>query len=132
MEQTKDRQIAAKWAFNLLKGNFCILDTETTGIDAKAQVCQIAVINSLGELLFESLVQPTHPIPESATAIHGITNAMVKDAPSFDQALVPLLRATGNRDVVIYNAEFDLRAIRQSFYPHKIWLAFPTSDRRQT
>lgn len=55
---------------------------------------------------------------------------MVQDAPYFDQVLLPLLRATGNRDVVIYNAEFDLKLIRQSLYPHKIWLAFPSSDQR--
>lgn len=128
---TKDRQIAAKWAHDLLKGNVCILDSETTGIDALAQICQIAVLGGDGSTLYSNLVKPLIPIPAAASAIHGITDEMVKDAPSMEQVLIPLLKVISNRDVVIYNAEFDLKVIKSSLRPYGIQIAFPTSDRRQ-
>lgn len=131
-QEISDRTAASQWAKNLLEqSNFCILDTETTGLDSTAEICQIAVLASSGETLLDTLVNPNQWIEPEATAIHGISNATVKGAPKFDQVLINLLKAVGNRDVIIYNAEFDLRLLRQSLRPYGIQLAFPTSDRRQ-
>ncbi|MCW3664158.1 3'-5' exonuclease, partial [Burkholderia cenocepacia] len=60
--------------------NFILLDTETTGLDESAEIVEIAVIDDAGNVLLNTLVKPKHPIPNSATAIHGITNAMVATA----------------------------------------------------
>lgn len=127
-----DSQAASDWAKDLLsRDNWCILDTETTGLGSNAEICQIAVIDHKGETLFDSLIQPTVEIEPGAIAIHGISNADVERAGGFHLHLTPLLQAIRNRDVVIYNAEFDLKLLRQSARPYGIWLAFPTSDRRQ-
>jgi DNA polymerase III subunit epsilon len=126
-----DRQNAAKWAYDLLqKRNWCVLDTETTGLANDDQICQIAIVSNDGQPLLNELVRPTIAISAQASAIHGITNEQVATAPSFDQLLIPILKAINNRDVVIYNEEFDLRMIRQSLRPYGVQLAFPTSDRR--
>jgi DNA polymerase III subunit epsilon len=126
-----DRQNAAKWAYDLLqKRNWCVLDTETTGLANDDQICQIAIVSNDGQPLLNELVRPTIAISDEASAIHGITNEQVATAPSFDQLLIPILQAVNNRDVVIYNEEFDLRMIRQSLRPYGVQLAFPTSDRR--
>jgi DNA polymerase III subunit epsilon len=126
-----DRENAAKWAYNLLqKRNWCVLDTETTGLGNDDQICQIAIASHDGQPLLNELVRPTIAISDEASAIHGITNEQVATAPSFDQLLIPILQAVNNRDVVIYNEEFDLRMIRQSLRPYGVQLAFPTSDRR--
>jgi DNA polymerase III subunit epsilon len=126
-----DRQNAAKWAYDLLqKRNWCVLDTETTGLGNDDQICQIAIASHDGQPLLNELVRPTIAISAQASAIHGITNEQVATAPSFDQLLIPILKAINNRDVVIYNEEFDLRMIRQSLRPYGVQLAFPTSDRR--
>src|SRR5690348_7546309 len=98
-----DQQKAAKWAFDLLQTEFCILDTETTGLGSTAEICQIAVIDRMNEVLFNSLVQPTCPIEPGAAAIHGITAKDVESAPTFEQVLIPLMRAIGKRDLIIYN-----------------------------
>ncbi len=131
MEQVRDRQIAAKWAHDLLKNNnFCVLDTETTGLDSAAEICQLAVLRADGVTLFDTLIRPSKPIPVQATKIHGITDEMVQAAPFFHESLISLLRAVGSQDLVIYNAEFDLKLLRQSARACGFHLAFPNSDWR--
>lgn len=122
---------AAKWAFDLMHKPFVILDTETTGLSRDAQIVQLAILASNGQVLLDSLVKPTIPIEHQATEIHQITNEMVATAPSIDGLLLPLLQAIADKDLVIYNADFDLRLIRQSFIPKGVYFAFPASDRRQ-
>lgn len=64
-------------------------DLETTGLDvSKDRIVQIAVvkINLAGEREEKKvMVNPTIPIPKEATAIHGITDEMVSDKPTFKQ-----------------------------------------------
>lgn len=127
-----DRQLAAKWAYDLLQRNdWCVIDTETTGLSGDAEIVQLAVVGADESVLLQTLVKPTVPIDPKAAAVHGITEQALLNAPRFDAVLVPLLQAVGHRDVLIYNAEFDLRLIRQSVKPYGMQLAFPTSDRRQ-
>ena len=59
------------------------LDTETTGLELKDEIVEIAIIDKNGLVLIDSLIKPKQPIPDSATAIHHISNEMVKDSPTF-------------------------------------------------
>lgn len=62
-------------------------DTETTGVrPEKDRIVEIAAFDPVRNKTFTTLVNPGIPIPEEATAIHGITNEMVMDAPSFAEA----------------------------------------------
>lgn len=110
--------------FDVLKrGNYLVLDTETTGLDKGAEIASIAVVGSNGLTLLDTLVHPTKPIPSDATAIHGITNEMVKSALPFPSELLANLLA--DRDVVIYNAQYDVGMLYQSTehagLPHVDW-----------
>jgi DNA polymerase-3 subunit epsilon len=126
----RDKYFATKWARKILSdNNWCILDTETTDLQ-QAEIVQIGII-SPEHPGWQTLVKPTTSISQEAIAIHGITNESVADAPTFDQVFLKLMRRIGSRDVIIYNADFDLRAIKNSLRVHGIQLAFPTSDRRQ-
>ncbi len=61
-------------------------DTETTGVKPeKDRIIEIAAYDPLEDRSFVSLVNPKMPIPAESTAITGITDAMVQDAPGFDQ-----------------------------------------------
>jgi DNA polymerase-3 subunit epsilon len=100
--------------------DWVILDTETTGISPQDEVVQIAVIAPDGEALLDTLVRPTRPIPSQATLIHGITDADVADAPSFPAVYARLKEVIAGKTVIIYNAPFDVRLIRQTLATHKL------------
>lgn len=126
-----DRQQAIDWAKQLLeRDHFCILDTETTGLSNTDQICQLGLIDSSGNPLINTLVNPTVCVNPEATLIHGITDRMLANAPTFEEVFLQLWRVLGNRDLVIYNVEFDIRLIKQSLKPYGYQLAIPTSDRR--
>ncbi len=93
---------------------FVILDTETTGIDYRAQIVQIGIVNADGSILVDSYVRPTIAIPPNSTAIHGITDDMVRDAPTMTEIAPAIREAISGRCVIVYNAEYDMRLLRQS------------------
>ncbi len=59
-------------------------DTETTGIRSdRDRIIEIAAFNPVHNRTFCKLVNPGQPIPKEATAVHGITDEMVMNEPSF-------------------------------------------------
>lgn len=86
-----------------------ILDTETTDLDG--YLVEIAIIDTAGEVLFNSRVNPQHPIGQEAQRIHHITEADLADAPTFAQIRDDLARACNGRRIWTYNADFDCRII---------------------
>lgn len=111
--QTSDQEQASVMASNWLL-NCHILDTETTGLDDKAEIVEISIIDQLGNVVFDSLVKPLQPIPAEATAIHGITNDMVATAPSWADIHDDVCRIVSNTPLVIYNADYDMRLMAQT------------------
>lgn len=101
----KDRSII--WARRLLKREFVILDSETTGLKLDAEACQIAVLSCAGEVLVDTLIKPSKPIPAEATAIHGIDNEMVESAPKFRAVISELENWLAGRVCVVYNVGYD-------------------------
>lgn len=101
-------------ARQLLAQNPVFLDTETTGLGRQAEIVEIAIVDTNGMVLFESLVRPVRPIPADVYAIHGISNDMVRTAPLWNQVWSQARQFVENRVVAIYNAEFDLRLMQQS------------------
>ncbi len=105
---------------NLNEIRFACLDTETTGLSPETggKICEIAVSVSLGGRVvdeFSTLLNPGIPISPEVTAIHGITNEMVKNAPSFADVLPRLLGLLDNSVIVAHNADFDIAFIRAEF-----------------
>jgi len=114
-DTTARRTDCAETARSWLDEHPVFLDTEATGTDDYAEICEIAVIAPNGEVMIDELVRPSRPIPLSATDVHGISDADVEDAPTM-RDLEPeleeiLLMGT---PCCIYNADFDTRLLRQS------------------
>ena len=101
--------VARRW----IKKNYCIVDTETTGLGKDAQIVEIAIVDCRGNTLLDTLVKPTIAIPAEATSIHGITNEMVADAPTWLEVLPRIVELVGYCWIA-YNASFDERMIEQS------------------
>lgn len=91
-----------------------ILDTETTGLGDSAEIVEIAIIRADGTILLNRLVKPSRPIPAAATAIHGITDADVNDAPTWPELWPQVKAIISHRTVIAYNAPFDQDMIAQS------------------
>jgi len=94
--------------------NCLVLDTETTGLSGLAEIIEIAVIDAGGKVLLNTLVRPSKPIPADATAIHGITNEMVSDAPTWPEISAQVHALIAGKLTVTYNAEYDLRLLMQT------------------
>jgi len=83
MHLEQNRIQAIQIAKAKITGRPLYLDTETTGLGPTDQVVEIAILDPEGDPLVESLVRPTINIPPDAVAIHGITDEMVREAPSW-------------------------------------------------
>lgn len=95
------------------KGDFVVLDTETTGL-FNAEIVQIAVIDSHDTVLLDTLVKPVNRIPQDVIRIHGITNERVADAPTWADVTKQVEAILHGRDVVVYNAVFDRKMLHTS------------------
>ena len=94
------------------------LDTETTGLDPTDQIVEICIADDSGQVLVDSLVKPTSSIPFSARLIHGITDEMVQTAPAWRELWPQIEAVLTDRRIAIYNAEFDLRLMKQTHRQH--------------
>ncbi|MFQ6103079.1 MAG: exonuclease domain-containing protein [Candidatus Glassbacteria bacterium] len=89
-------------------------DTETTGLSPILdRVVEIGAVkfNSRGEHLgeFQILINPGVPIPPEVSAVHGITNEEVRNAPPMEEILPGFIEFLGTTDTVLlaHNASFD-------------------------
>lgn len=93
------------------------IDTETTGLDARSdRIVQIGLVaidrgRLAPETVWERLVDPRVPIPSSSTAIHRITNAMVRQAPAFPEAWREAASHIRERILIGYSVGFDLAVL---------------------
>lgn len=99
----------------LITNNTVILDTETTGLDEKAEIVEISIIDLKGNVLLDTLIKPKRKIPVDVIKIHGITNEMVSNAPTWEEIYKDFRKIVKSVDLVlIYNERYDKRLIKQT------------------
>jgi DNA polymerase-3 subunit epsilon len=103
-----------------LKRPVVFLDIETTGINvASDRVVEISLLKISPdgtEQWMTSRVNPGMPIPAKATAIHGISDADVADAPAFREIAKRLASFLDGCDIAGYNSmKFDIPVIAEEF-----------------
>src|SRR5579862_3701990 len=78
-----DHAAASRWAAEVLADPAAVvLDTETTGL-GEDYIVEIAVLDTAGRTLLDTLVNAQVPIPAEASAIHGIEDQDVAGSPVF-------------------------------------------------
>jgi DNA polymerase III subunit epsilon len=114
LNQSQPSQGATLRAKEALLQKPVFLDTETTGLDNRSEIIEIAILDSDGSILFNSLIKPLNPIPLAASQIHGISNEMVINAPRWFVIWEQIRGIFFDSLIGIYNDEFDLRMIEQT------------------
>ncbi len=100
--------INVKFPHELFKDGFLVLDLETTGFPAPdVGIVEIAIMSHEGEILVNTLINPRRLIPPRASKIHGIYDADVVNAKTFDEIYPELVTLLSSRYVVAYNASFE-------------------------
>lgn len=113
MSKEKALQVRKSWLNN--KTQYCIVDTETTGLGKTDKVVEIAIIDLDGKILLNTLVNPNKKIHWAAEKVHGISDSMVQNAPDVREIARKVNEILKNRIMIAYNAKFDARMIKQSF-----------------
>jgi len=98
----------------LAEGNWLVLDTETTGLEARDEIVEIATVDP-DERVFESLVRPTCPVSPAALQLHGIGPEQVATAPTFAELAPRLRKMLSKKSILGYNAAFDRRMLWNGF-----------------
>jgi len=122
----------------ILPSKFIAFDLETTGLEsAKNEIIEVGAVKFTVELKggvivpkkigeFQSFVKPGMLIPEEATRINGITNAMVENAPEVSDVLRKFTTFCGQDTFwVAHNADFDAGFLRVAYRKNPQFL--PTS-----
>ena len=109
------------------------IDLETTGISiTNDRIIEIAIVKIAADgtrLVKRKLINPGLPIPAGSTAVHGITDEMVKDAPSFKQVANECKQFMDHCDIGGYNSNrFDIPMLIEEFL--RAGIEFSTEGRK--
>ncbi len=91
-----------------------VLDTETTGLEAKDghRIIEIGAIELIGRRLSERRLHrycnPERDSDPAALAVHGLTRDFLTDKPLFAEIVTDLIEFINGAEVIIHNAAFDL------------------------
>ena len=99
---------------------FAFLDTETTGLSPRTggRVCEVAVVCVVGGRevsRFSSLINPETPISYGAMMVHGISDEMVEQEPTFAELADELHSQLDGKVLVAHNAQFDVGFLQAEF-----------------
>jgi DNA polymerase III subunit epsilon len=103
-----------------LKKPLAFIDIEATGSNVSAdRIVEIAIVKVLPDgnrTVKRKIINPLLPIPASISEIHGITDEMVKDAPTFKQAAHEIRQFLDGCDLSCYNAyRLDIPMLMEEF-----------------
>jgi DNA polymerase III subunit epsilon len=106
-----------------------VIDLECTGMNLSTdRIVEMAIVKILPDgrkMVKRKLINPEIPIPPSISEIHGITDEMVKDAPTFRQVANEIRQFIDNADLAGYNSNrFDIPMLVEEFLRASLDLDF--------
>lgn len=113
---------------------YVVFDLETTGLSSWGdEIIEIGAVKIFGEEIdtvnvFHSMVNPGRLIPPDATAVSGITNEMVANAPKFEEVFPKFLDFVGQAFLVAQNAKFDMGFITKYMIKYNVRRTWEVHD----
>jgi DNA polymerase-3 subunit epsilon len=97
-----------------------VIDLETTGVNLGTdRIVEVAIVKIMPDgkkIVKRKLINPEMPVPAASTELHGITDEMLKDAPTFKQVANELKQFIENCDLAGYNSNrFDIPLLAEEF-----------------
>ncbi|MDO3385688.1 DNA polymerase III subunit epsilon [Gilvimarinus sp. SDUM040013] len=99
---------------NITEHRQIVLDTETTGLDPQQghKIIEIGCVELINRKLtgnhYHQYINPLREIDAGAMEVHGITNEMLDNKPTFDQIRAEFMAFIAGAELVIHNAPFDV------------------------
>ncbi len=101
----------------LNKAKYVVLDLETTGLSCRynrvIEFGAVRIEHGIETGRLDVLINPKFPIPKKITQITRITDEMVKNQPTMDEAFDRILEFIGDAILVTHNAEFDFSFLQE-------------------
>lgn len=110
--------VGPETALKLNGAPIAILDFESTGVDPRVDhPVQVSILHATipspeARVVYTTRIRPPIPVPEGASAVHGLRDEDLVDAPTMSEALPSILEALEGRLLVAYNLPYDLAMLR--------------------
>ena len=98
----------------MVKMREIVLDTETTGLDAKEgdRIVEIGCIEIIDQRVtgrsYHQYINPERAMPTAAFEVHGLGDEFLGDKPVFTEIAAEFIEFLGDANLVIHNAKFDM------------------------
>jgi DNA polymerase III epsilon subunit family exonuclease len=104
---------------------YVVVDTETLGTSVMSRMVELAAVEIQGGRVtgqYGSLINPGCAIPPEATAVHGITDAMVRDQPVAGRVLPDLFARWEGAVIVAHNSPYDESILSTEAARSNLWI----------
>ncbi|MGV6849839.1 MAG: DNA polymerase III subunit epsilon [Marinibacterium sp.] len=105
-----------------------VLDTETTGFDPESgdRIVEIGAVELFNHVptgaTYHQYINPERTMPQEAFEVHGLGDDFLRDKPKFAEIGQAFLDFTGDAQLVIHNAAFDMKFLNAEL----TWMGLPT------
>lgn len=110
--------LKVQWEEFPKSGRVVCFDLETTGFGLEDDIVEVGAVEVVDGVrtgaVFHSYARPHHKFHPGATAVHGLTEELLKDEPPSEFVVSSFLDWVGNSVLVAHNALFDIRMLSQA------------------
>jgi DNA polymerase-3 subunit epsilon len=124
LSSLKDVKFFSLKLFYQMFARYVVIDTEATGLGQGQKITEIGCVVIEGMQItgeqFHSLINPQRHVSPSAHKLTGYTLSFLSDFPTFDQIAPFFEKFVSDSPIVLHNAHFDLKLIREGFMASKV------------